>query len=48
MTAPQKIYRAFYKSRQAKLYYNQLKEITGLSDSSLQNALKKLEDNKEV
>jgi predicted nucleotidyltransferase len=44
----EKIYCAFYDGKQTELYYNQLKEITKLSDSSLQNALKKLEVNNEV
>ena len=42
----EKIYFAFYETKKKMLYYNQIKEHTGLSDSSLQNALKKL--NKEM
>ncbi len=42
MNAEEKIYESFLKSRQEKLYFNQLKENTKLSNSSLQNALDKL------
>lgn len=44
----EKIYHAFYDSTQSELYYNQLKDITKLSDSSIQNALKKLEANNAI
>ncbi|MEA2003531.1 MAG: ArsR family transcriptional regulator [archaeon] len=43
-----KIYLAFYQSKRHRLYYNQLKEHTGLSDSSVQNALKKLKETREI
>ncbi len=43
-----KIYLAFFNSKETKLYYNQLKEITLLSYSSLQTVLKKLIGNKEI
>lgn len=42
------IYQAFFNSKKDKLYYNQLKEITSLSYSSLQTVLKKLKENKEI
>lgn len=42
MKAEEKIYRAFFESKEPKLYYNQIKEHTKLSHSSLQNALEKL------
>ncbi len=43
-----KIYKAFFNSKEDKLYYNQLKDITFLSHSSLQTVLKKLKENKEI
>ena len=42
MKAEEKIYQAFFELKEAKLYYNQLKEYTKLSHSSLQNTLDKL------
>ncbi|MBI2133141.1 nucleotidyltransferase domain-containing protein [Candidatus Woesearchaeota archaeon] len=42
MNAEEKIYEAFFELKQPKLYYNQIKEHTILSHSSLQNALEKL------
>lgn len=42
------IYQAFFNSKEDKLYYNQLKEITSLSYSSLQTVLKKLKENREI
>lgn len=44
----EKVYFAFYETKKKMLYYSQLKEHTGLSDSSLQNALKKLKASNEV
>ncbi len=44
----EKVYRAFYDTRRSLLYFNQLKEITGLSDSSLANALRKLKESNEI
>lgn len=44
----EKVYRAFYDTREILLYFNQLKEITGLSDSSLANALRKLKESNEI
>jgi len=46
MRAEEKIYQAFFKSKDVRLYYNQIKEYTNLSHSSLQNALQKLKENK--
>lgn len=42
MKAEEKIYLVFFESKEPKLYYNQIKEYTKLSHSSLQNALEKL------
>lgn len=42
MEAKEKIYNAYLESRQDKLYFNQLKEYTNMSHSSLQNVLSKL------
>ena len=42
MKADEKIYEVYLKSKQDKLYFNQIKEYTNLSNSSLQNALNKL------
>lgn len=44
----EKVYFAFYETKKNMLYYNQLKDCTSLSDSSLQNALKKLTEKKEA
>lgn len=46
MRAQEKIYKAFYESRKDKLYFNELKDLTKLSHSSLQNTLKMLMTNK--
>ncbi|MBD3203654.1 nucleotidyltransferase domain-containing protein [Candidatus Woesearchaeota archaeon] len=48
MKPEDKVYRAFYKTKEKKLYFNQIKELTGLSDSSLSNTLKKLKNKKEA
>jgi len=45
MRAEDKIYKAFFDLKEPKLYYNQIKEQTNLSHSSLQNALDKLTKN---
>jgi len=42
MKADEKVYEAYLKSKQGKLYFNQIKEYTNLSNSSLQNVLNKL------
>jgi predicted nucleotidyltransferase len=42
MKAEDKIYKAFFDLQEIKLYYNQIKEHTNLSHSSLQNAINKL------
>jgi predicted nucleotidyltransferase len=46
MRAEEKIYQAFFEIKETKLYYNQIKEHTKLSHSSLQNALEKLKEEK--
>ncbi len=42
MEAKEKIYKAFYESGKEWLYFSELKGITNLSNSSLQNVLSKL------
>ena len=42
MKAEEKIYQTFFDLKEPKLYYNQIKEHSNLSHSSLQNALEKL------
>ena len=42
MKSEDKIYLAYFELKQSKLYYNQLKEYTKLSHSSIQNILEKL------
>ena len=42
MKAEDKIYRAYFELKCSKLYYNQIKEHTVLSHSSLQNVLENL------
>lgn len=42
------IYQVFFETKEKQLYYNQLKELTSLSYSSLQNVLQKLIENKEL
>lgn len=39
MKAENKIFYAFYESKEQRLYFNQIKEFTKLSNSSLQNTL---------
>lgn len=46
MKAEDKIFKAFFEINEEKLYYNQIKEQTKLSHSSLQNVLDKLTKNK--
>lgn len=41
-----KIYKAYFELKTLKLYYNQIKDYTKLSHSSLQNQLKKLVEQK--
>ena len=48
MNALDKLYRAYYAANKIKLYFSELKELTGLSNSSLQNALRKLESEKQI
>ncbi len=42
MKAEEKVFKAFFEMKEPRLYYNQIKEYTKLSHSSLQNALEKL------
>lgn len=42
METKEKVYLAFYESQKDILYFNQIKELTKLSNSSLQNVLKKM------
>jgi len=42
MKPEEKIYRAYFDSKKQTLYFNEIKEITKLSDSSLSNTLKNL------
>ncbi len=42
MEAKEKVYKAFYESGKEWLYFSELKDITNLSNSSLQNVLSKL------
>lgn len=44
----EKIYFAFYSKRKDMLYFNEIRELTSMSISSLQNAILKLEKNKEI
>lgn len=46
MKAEDKIFNTFFELKKPKLYYNQIKEYSKLSHSSLQNALYKLLENK--
>jgi predicted nucleotidyltransferase len=45
MHSKEKIFKAFYESKKDKIYFNELKELTKLSNSSLQNQLKTLLQN---
>lgn len=42
MKAEDKVFKAYYQSKQLSLYFSQLKELTTLSNSSLQNVLNQL------
>jgi predicted nucleotidyltransferase len=42
MNAQERIYHAFYTSKKDRLYFSELKELTRLSNSSLQNILARL------
>lgn len=44
----EKIYHAFYRSGRGRLYFNELKEFSGLKDSSLDRNLRILTDKKEI
>jgi predicted nucleotidyltransferase len=42
MKPEEKIYKAYFESKKPSLYFNELKELSKLSDSSLSNTLNKL------
>jgi len=44
MKPQEKILNSFFELKESSIYYNQIKEHSGLSHSSLQNTLKKLEE----
>ena len=48
MKPEEKIFEYYMKSKEDKLYFNQIKEYTNLSNSSLQNSLNKLIKNKAI
>lgn len=45
MKPEDKIYRAYFESKKETLYFNEIKELSKLSDSSLTNTLNKLTEN---
>ena len=45
MKPEEKIYQAYFESKKSELYFNQIKEATKLSDSSLTNSLRRLVEN---
>ncbi|MGV8171926.1 MAG: nucleotidyltransferase domain-containing protein [Candidatus Woesearchaeota archaeon] len=46
MRTQEKIYKAFYESKKDRIYFNELKDLTKLSNSSLQNVLKTIIENR--
>ena len=42
MRPEEKVYNAYFESKKSSLYFNELKELSNLSDSSLSNTLNKL------
>ncbi len=46
MRPEEKVYKAYFKSKKSRLYFNEIKELSKLSDSSLTNTLNKLIKNK--
>lgn len=46
MKAIDEIYLAYFQAKKGNLYYNEIKELSNLSDSSLSRALKELTKNK--
>ena len=44
----ERIYKAFYYSREPRLYFSQIQELSGISGGSLANALRQLEAAKEL
>jgi len=45
MNSENKVFQAYFELKEDKLYFNQIKEYTNLSNSSLQNILKRLINN---
>ncbi len=45
MKPEEKIYKAYFESKKSSLYFNEIKELSKLSDSSLTNTLTKLTKN---
>jgi predicted nucleotidyltransferase len=45
MKPDNKVFKAYYTSKKKSLYFNEIKELSGLSDSSLSNTLKSMVDN---
>lgn len=48
LTPTEKVYNTFYQTKKRQMYFNEIKEKTQMSISSLQNALSKLEKNNEI
>ena len=48
MKAEEKVYKAFYDVKNSWLYFSELRNKTGLSNSSLQNVISKLEKEKKL
>jgi predicted nucleotidyltransferase len=46
MKPEDKVYNAYFESKKHILYFNEIKELSKLSDSSLSNTLRKLTENK--
>ncbi len=46
MRPEEKVYKAYFESKKSSLYFNEIKELSKLSDSSLTNTLTKLTKNK--
>lgn len=45
MKPEEKVYQAYFESKKSSLYFNEIKELSKLSDSSLANTLNKLTKN---
>ena len=48
LSPAERVYYAFYSSKKKRLYFNEMRASLKMSISSLQNALKKLEKNREI